>query len=149
SYIIQLGEAEGTRKAPIDTRPSRLQIVTIYLLPHIPGDACSSVMDLVTIYGCLCDKTRLRILNLLGQGPLCVCHIQEILEEPQAKISKHLAYLKTRGMVTVTREANWRIYRLVEERPKTLQANLACLQDCATEDKVFRHDSKKLKALRS
>jgi DNA-binding transcriptional ArsR family regulator len=56
-------------------------------------------MDLVTIYECLCDQTRLRILNLLCQGPLCVCHIQEILNEPQVKVSKHLGYLKAHGMV--------------------------------------------------
>jgi len=105
-------------------------------------------MDLVTIYECLCDKTRLRILNLLIQGPLCVCHIQEILKEPQVKISKHLGYLKTHGLVDVRREANWRIYRLVAKPTKALEANLACLQDCAGEDKLFRRDSEKLKVLR-
>jgi len=105
-------------------------------------------MDLVTIYECLCDKTRLRILNLLIQGPLCVCHIQEILKEPQVKISKHLGYLKIHGLVDVRREANWRIYRLVAKPTKALEANLACLQDCAGEDKVFRRDSEKLKVLR-
>jgi ArsR family transcriptional regulator len=56
-------------------------------------------MDLVQIYECLCDQTRLRILHLLSQTPLCVCHFQEILEEPQVKISKHLAYLRNRGLV--------------------------------------------------
>ena len=105
-------------------------------------------MDLVTIYECLCDKTRLRILNLLIQGPLCVCHIQEILKEPQVKISKHLGYLKTHGLVDVRREANWRIYSLVAKPTKALEANLACLQDCANEDKSFRRDSEKLTALR-
>lgn len=104
--------------------------------------------ELVTIYECLCDRTRLRILNLLCQGSLCVCHIQEILREPQVKISKHLGYLKTHGMVDVRREGNWRIYSLVTKRTKALQANLACLQDCAVEDKNFRRDSEKLKSLR-
>lgn len=105
-------------------------------------------MDLIAIYECLCDRTRLRILNLLCQGPLCVCHIQEILGEPQVKISKHLGYLKTHGMVTVKREANWRIYSLVAKKTKILEANLACLQDCSSEDKTFCRDTEKLKALR-
>ncbi len=105
-------------------------------------------MDLLTIYECLCDKTRLRILNLLRQGPLCVCHIQEILDEPQVKISKHLGYLKTHGLVAVKSEANWRIYRLVAKPSQVLEANLACLQDCAGEDKIFRRDSEKLILLR-
>ena len=105
-------------------------------------------MELVTIYECLCDKTRLRILNLLCQGPLCVCHIQEILGEPQVKVSKHLRYLKAHGLVSVKKEASWRIYGLVTKPSKTLGSNLACLQDCAGEDRVFRRDLEKLKAVR-
>lgn len=106
-------------------------------------------MDLVTIYGCLCDRTRLRILNLLCQGPLCVCHIQEILGEPQVKVSKHLGYLKTHGLVGVRKEANWRVYALVSKPTKALRANLACLQDCAADDRTFRRDLEKLKSLRA
>ncbi|BET67356.1 hypothetical protein ASA1KI_22740 [Opitutales bacterium ASA1] len=106
-------------------------------------------MDLVTIYECLCDRTRLRILNLLCQGPLCVCHVQEILGEPQVKISKHLGYLKTHGLVTVRKEGNWRVYSLVAKPTKALEANLACLQDCAAEDKIFRRDIEKLKSVRA
>ena len=82
-------------------------------------------MDLVSIYECLCDRTRLRIIHLLGSGPLCVCHLQEILEEPQVKISKHLSYLKERAMVEAERQANWMIYRLPAKRSRELDANLA------------------------
>jgi ArsR family transcriptional regulator len=106
-------------------------------------------MDLVAIYQCLCDHTRLRILNLLAQGPLCVCHIQDVLGEPQVKISKHLGYLKTHGAVEVRREGYWRIYSLVAKPDRTLAANLACLQDAASEDKTFRRDLEKLKSLRA
>lgn len=104
-------------------------------------------MDLIRIYECLCDRTRLRILALLAGGPLCVCHIQEILDEPQVKISKHLAYLKTRGLVVAERDANWIIYRLPEKPPRELKANLACLQDCASEEPVFKRDAAKLAKL--
>src|SRR5687767_11373295 len=105
-------------------------------------------MDLVTIFECFCDRTRLRILNLLCSGPLCVCHLQEVLGETQVKVSKHLAYLKAHGMVEVRREANWRIYRLISKPTRALKSNLACLQDCAQEDKIFRRDTEKLKRLR-
>jgi ArsR family transcriptional regulator len=101
-------------------------------------------MDLVRIYECRCDRTRLRILNLLAAGPRCVCHVQAALAEPQVKISKHLAYLRTRGLVTVRREGNWMIYRLPAKVSRELQANLACLQDCAAEDPVFRRDRARL-----
>lgn len=105
-------------------------------------------MDLVKIYGCLCDRTRLRILHLLLEGPLCVCHFQSVLRESQVKISKHLGYLKRYQMVEAERCANMMIYRLPEKRPSALQANLACLQDCAREEKVFRDDALRLKKLR-
>ena len=105
-------------------------------------------MDLVAIYQCLCDRTRLRVLNLLCQGPLCVCHFQRLLGEPQVKVSKHLAYLRAHGMVVATREANWKIYRLPSRPSRELKANLACLQDCAREQPVFRRDREKLRLLR-
>lgn len=105
-------------------------------------------VKLVQIYQCLCDPTRLRILNLLGGGELCVCHIQEILGEPQVKVSKHLAYLRSRGLVASRRQANWMIYRLPARPPAELAANLACLQDCSREDPVFRADLGRLRRLR-
>lgn len=103
-------------------------------------------MDLIKIYECLCDATRLRILNLLQKGPLCVCHLQEVLDEPQVKISKHLSYLKSRKLVEVRREANWMVYSLPpkQTRSRELSANLACLQDCATENTLFKADAARL-----
>ncbi len=106
-------------------------------------------MDLVRIYECLCDRTRLRLLALLGGGPLCVCHLQEILGEPQVKVSKHLAYLKERGLVECAREGNWIVYALPAEPSRKLVANLACLQDCVGEDPQFRRDAAKLAKVRA
>ncbi len=105
-------------------------------------------MDLIQIYECFCDRTRLRILHLLGVGPLCVCHLQEILGEPQVKVSKHLAYLRMRGMVRAERSGNWMIYSLPDRRAAELAANLKCLQDCVQTDPEFRADLGKLSELR-
>jgi ArsR family transcriptional regulator len=104
---------------------------------------------LTQIYQCLCDQTRLRILNLLRGGELCVCHIQEVLAEPQVKVSKHLAYLRVHGLVAARREANWIIYRLPDKPSKELSANLACLQDCVMENPVFGRDAARLVSLRA
>jgi len=106
-------------------------------------------MDLIQIYECLCDRTRLRILHLLTQGPLCVCHLQDILREPQVKISKHLTYLRAREMVTTKRNQNWMIYALPETRSEELETNLKCLQDCVQSYPTFKADLKRLAALRS
>jgi len=104
-------------------------------------------MQLLKIYECLCDRTRLRLLNLLAQGPLCVCHFQEVLGEPQVKISKHLSYLRTRGLVEVERQGKWMIYELPARPSRELRTNLACLQDCAVDEPIFRRDLDRLRKL--
>ena len=106
-------------------------------------------MDLVQIYECFCERTRLRILNLLTQTPLCVCHFQDILGEPQVKISKHLGYLKRRALVEVERSGNWMIYSLPTKQSPELQANLKCLQDCVQSEPVFKSDRRALAKLRA
>ncbi len=106
-------------------------------------------MDLIQIYQCFCDPTRLRILHLLTHGPLCVCHFQDALGEPQVKISKHLAYLRSRGLVETKREQNWMIYSLPQKRAPELEANLKCLQDCVQTLPEFKRDLKRLTALKA
>lgn len=101
-------------------------------------------MHLLRIYDCLCDATRLRLLNLLAQQPLCVCHLEAALKLPQARISRHLAYLRRNGMVTVAQQGPWRIYALAEPAPAALQANLACLQDARADEPQLARDLERL-----
>ena len=105
-------------------------------------------MELTQIYQCFCDRTRLRILHLLAKSPLCVCDFQEILGEPQVKISKHLAYLRRARMVNTTRQKNWIIYSLPQRRPAELDSNLKCLQDCVQTDPIFKRDYQRLDKLK-
>jgi ArsR family transcriptional regulator len=105
--------------------------------------------SLIQIYQCFCDETRLRILNALSRGPLCVCHLQELLGEAQVKVSKHLGYLRDKGLVEVTRHQNWMIYALPKHRSAELEANLRCLQDCVQSDPIFKSDLTRLRAMRS
>jgi len=69
--------------------------------------------DLVTLFQALGDPTRLRLLNLVAAGEVCVCYFIEILDEPQPKISRHLAYLRRAGLVTARRDGKWMHYGLV------------------------------------
>jgi ArsR family transcriptional regulator, arsenate/arsenite/antimonite-responsive transcriptional repressor len=59
------------------------------------------------------DKTRLRLLNLMGDQEVCVCYFVQILGSPQPKISRHLAYLRSAGIVSARREGKWMHYRIV------------------------------------
>lgn len=97
-------------------------------------------MDVIPVYKCFCDTQRLRILNLLSRGPLCVCHLMEILDVDQVKMSKQLQYMKKLGMLEVERVAQWRIYRIVDSPSPLLEENLRCLQDFAGEDLNFAGD---------
>jgi ArsR family transcriptional regulator len=88
--------------------------------------------------------TPLRILHLLTHTPLCICHVQEILNEPQVKISKRLAFLRERGLVVAERDQNWMIYSLPKCRAPELEQNLKCLQDCVQTDPIFKRDLRRL-----
>ncbi len=46
------------------------------------------------------DRTRLRLLNMLGTGEVCVCDLVRVLAVPQPKVSRHLAYLRRAGLVS-------------------------------------------------
>jgi len=105
-------------------------------------------MNLIRIYRCLCDETRLRILHVLIRGPLCVCHFQDILNLPQVAISKHLAYLRTNGLVMARRHEKWMIYQLPKNAPPELHRQLRCLQDCVQTNPVFRADLRRLRKLK-
>jgi len=104
-------------------------------------------MELVEVYKCLCDETRLRILNLLSVSPLCVCHLQEILGKSQVTMSQHLSYLRERNMVACQIYQTWRIYSLPPSPSPELESNLKCLQDCVQSEPVFQKDRAKLKKL--
>lgn len=104
-------------------------------------------MNIVKTYQALGDPTRVRIIHLLAQRSLCVCHIQEILGAAQVKVSKHLAYLKDRGIVEVQKEANWRIYRLPSSPSRILRANLEALRGCEADEPTLGKDLARLRKL--
>ena len=104
-------------------------------------------LKLIQIYECLCDETRLRILNLLSVTPLCVSHIQKILQMGQVKVSKHLNYMKERGMLEATRCENRTLYSLAKATSPELETNMKCLQDCCKEYPIFLEDLNRLKSI--
>jgi ArsR family transcriptional regulator len=71
-----------------------------------------STEALEQLFAALGDRTRLRLLNLMAAGEVCVCFLVEVLGVPQPKISRHLAYLRNAGLVAARRDAKWMHYRL-------------------------------------
>lgn len=125
-----------------DAKPNRAEEKKIPLAGYA-NSSISICMEVIRIYKCLCDEQRLRILNLLREGPLCVCHLTEILDSDQVKISKQLRYMKDLGMIIGERAAQWMVYRLADTNSPLLEENLKCLQDCAGEKLRFREDSRR------
>ena len=72
------------------------------------------LVTMETLFKALADRTRLRILGLLGAGEICVCHIHESLDLPQPTVSRHLAYLRRAGLVLGRKEGLWVHYRLAD-----------------------------------
>lgn len=72
-------------------------------------------MRLVELFKALGENNRLRIVNILYEGPNCVCELQEVLGTSQVSTSKHLAKLRDLNIVKTTREAQRIFYSLTEE----------------------------------
>lgn len=68
--------------------------------------------DMERFFLALADRTRLRLLRLIGEDEVCVCFFVEVLQTNQPKISRHLAYLRKAGLVSARREGKWMHYRL-------------------------------------
>lgn len=74
----------------------------------------TAIDKLEDVFKALADKTRLRILALLGAGEVCVCNIHDTLGLPQPTVSRHLAYLRRAGLVDVRRDGVWMHYKVSE-----------------------------------
>jgi ArsR family transcriptional regulator, arsenate/arsenite/antimonite-responsive transcriptional repressor len=97
------------------------------------------------LFRAFADRTRLRILHLLRTGDeICVCDLMAVLGLPQAKVSRHLAYLRRAGLVAGRRQRQWMHYRLLPPRGPLHASLIACLASCATELRSLRNDSRRL-----
>jgi ArsR family transcriptional regulator len=86
------------------------------------------------------DRTRLRLLNLMRQGEICVCYFVSILDEPQPKISRHLAYLRRAGLVEARRDGKWMHDRLAREGDPAVRRIVTAALDALGEDRQMRQD---------
>ena len=104
--------------------------------------------QLVQFFKALSDETRLRIMVLLTQGELCVCDLMFVLDEPQSKISRHLAFLKHSGLANSKRAGVWMHYRLKEPVDEVHKAQIDFLKRQLSHLPQFRMDWEKLLELK-
>lgn len=101
--------------------------------------------ELEGLFKGLADQTRLRIINLLLHGELCVCDIQFVIGSPQPNVSRHLAYLKHSGLVADRRDGQRMFYRLAGRGERTRKQLFTFLRGAFAASDEFERDSRKLK----
>lgn len=100
--------------------------------------------DKELFFRALADRTRLRLLNLIGKDEVCVCFFVEILKTNQPKISRHLAYLRRAGIVDARREGQWMHYRIIEPADVAAARVLKDTMSWLANDQEMQRDRQRL-----
>lgn len=85
---------------------------------------------------------------LACEGEICVCHLVDVLQTNQPKVSRHLAYLKRVGLVTDRKDGLWVHYRLAAPLAEHVERLLACLNGCCAEVPEMKRDVMSLQTVR-
>ena len=100
--------------------------------------------DMELFFRALADRTRLRLINLMSGGEVCVCFFVEILGTNQPKISRHLAYLRRAGIVAARREGKWIHYQIQTPPDPHAAQVLSDLESWLAKDKEMQRDKQQL-----
>ena len=84
------------------------------------------------------------LLNLIAGGEICVCHLHEALDLPQSTVSRHLAYLRKRGLVIGRKEGLWVHYRLAKPAGELHRKLIDCIGVCCREISPLKEDQQRL-----
>lgn len=109
-----------------------------------PAPAIRDLDELTQVYSALADPTRLRILSLLSDEEICVCHIHASLDVPQPTASRHLAYLRKSGLVEARRDGIWMHYRLATIDNPVVAAVVKAALHALTHAAISAKDEKRL-----
>jgi ArsR family transcriptional regulator len=103
------------------------------------------MLQVENVFKALGDTNRLRIVNLLLHGELCVCDIQFVLENSQPNISRHLAYLKRSEMVLDRRDGYRVFYRLANAKESDKKRLFDFLRGIFESEDQLKQDTERLK----
>lgn len=97
-------------------------------------------MKIIQMLKALGDETRIRIVNILREGPLCVCEIESILEITQSNASRHLNKLMNANIVTYYKEAKYVYYKLDEKTLKKYNFIKVFLENELDKEEKLKYD---------
>ena len=106
------------------------------------------VRSMSRLFKALGDETRLRIVALLSHGELCVCHIESALSLPQPTASRHLATLRSAGIVEPRRQGSWVYYRIAEQDDEDCRRQLRSVVALFGRKETLRRDVDRLVAVK-
>jgi len=102
------------------------------------------------LFALLSDQTRLRCLMMLQkEGELCVCEIGRIMDSIQPKISRHLALLRTSGLVLDERRGQWVYYSLNPSLPDWIRHIVDSISQDLQHQEPYCTDLEKIRSLKN
>lgn len=107
----------------------------------------AKTLDMDLFFLALADRTRLRLLSLIGEDEVCVCFFVEVLKTNQPKISRHLAYLRKAGLVKARRQGKWMHYRVTPPDELHAKRIFEQVKTWLTEDSEMQRDRARLESL--
>ncbi len=109
----------------------------LYMLPH-------------QFFKLLSDETRVRCLLIIArETQVCVGELTLALNESQPKISRHLALLRSSGVVVDVRQGQWVFYRLSSELPGWMRKQIQGLTESNCLKKEYQQDILRLSEMES
>lgn len=116
----------------------------IYVTISGAMDKQTKPLNKEAFFRALADRTRLRLLNLMGPDEVCVCFFVEVLKTNQPKISRHLAYLRRAGIVSARRDGPWMHYRIAEPNDEDAARILRETMAWMAHDREMQRDRERL-----
>ena len=104
----------------------------------------AKTFDPALFFAALADRTRLRLLNLMRDGEVCVCFFADTLGTNNPKISRHLSYLKRAALVKGRRAGKWIHYSLNRPTDKNAAEVFDATLEMLKNDKKMATDRRKL-----
>lgn len=94
------------------------------------GELMTETISPTSLFKCLADDIRTKVtLLIVREGELCVCELIAALDQSQPKISRHLALLRTAGLLIDRRQGQWVYYRLHPNLPEWVIETLKTVVD--------------------
>jgi ArsR family transcriptional regulator len=105
-------QREALRELPIAQPPAAAQ-PPIVAQPRVVAYPRNLTLE---VFRALAHPLRLELIaQVAARGPICVCHLEDVLPHSQPQISKHLAVLRQAGLLESRREGSWVYYTANED----------------------------------